>query len=131
MTQTQPLLDTIVSPETQAKFTDAVASLAQSLGVAASHVYGVLVRQAVAHGIYYIVMAAGFATLAAICHRMYRTATAAHERQPSEGALAARVFTTIGTIVAIAIAFALVASATMRLINPEYYAIQEVLSLLR
>lgn len=169
MTQTTPMLDTIVSPETQAKFTDAVASLAQSLGVAASHVYEVLVRQAYAEAIGFLIPAIFCIALVVWMWRIRSRAAASirskrspeaievayqkyRRKYPNESVYTresfdrvfksdhlepisreqttVEVFTGLSGLLFIG-GICLLVPAVMRFINPEYYAIQEVLSLLR
>ena len=123
MTQTQPLLDTIVSPETQARFADAVASLANALGVAASHVYEVLIRQAVSQGVAYAIGAGACAVAAVWIGRL--ASKAVKDKEDYSPPL---VFLTI--VAACGAVFA-ASQCAMHLINPEYYAIKEVMSLLK
>ncbi|QAR52069.1 hypothetical protein BAE_04340 [Bacillus aerophilus] len=101
-----------------------IDKLAAKLGVAAEHVYGVLVKQAVANGISYIVAGVILLLIAAT----YVIIALRLRERFNVAAWAIVAFASILTVWTPLIAgFPLLAEGIKAIINPEYYAIKEIL----
>ena len=108
----------------------AIAVLAQKLGVAAEHVYATLVRQQIVEGI--AAIAAIIAALIGICvvvilgKLCFKLDNEGHEWPVVIiGCIAAVILVfSIGTLV-------ISPSDILKLFNPEYYAIQEIIKMVK
>lgn len=111
--------------------TNYIESMAKGLGVAAEHVYGILVRQQVAEG---ITTTATFITvLAVLVFLLTRSIRGLKnsKRHSEDFYLATTVVTSILTILVFVMTILEVPVAVMRIINPEYYAIMEIAEVIK
>jgi hypothetical protein len=121
------------------KFGNYISELAKQLGVAAEHVYGVLIRQQyteavglfVQSGLYILIWIAIWITIA----KFWKMAKRYNDGNGDEsGLIAMTVVTIIGTI---AFLFCFVdiiddiKLATMKIINPEYYALKDIMDFIQ
>ncbi|UYZ12186.1 hypothetical protein A6764_00040 [Brevibacillus sp. WF146] len=120
------------------KITQYLEQMAAKLGVAAEHVYGVLVRQQLAEGIVWAVGCAvyiGF--LVWLGRKLYAKQAEIRERNASksyfnreddisEGIFA---YNMLGGISGV-LAFALLLYGVMHVVSPEYYAIREIMDVI-
>jgi len=116
------------------KVTQYIDALAAKLGVAAEHVYGVLVRQQVAEGIVDIVVGTLVLTLLAvvlmILYKKYGLPTVEDETDFMFLLLAAAI--PVGLII-LAGSYGIeeLSTGIKQVINPEYYAIREILDAIK
>jgi hypothetical protein len=110
-----------------AKVTQYIDALAAKLDVAAEHVYGVLVRQQVADGVVGLSIFAFF--LALLITSIYLTGRFI-DKDTETAEILATVSAIIGLIVLAEVIF-FVPTDIKQLINPEYYAIREILDAIK
>jgi drug/metabolite transporter (DMT)-like permease len=108
----------------------AIAILAQKLGVAAEHVYTVLIRQQFAEGIYAIIIIA-VAVLGLLLAVIIFKLCFKHGDKGEEG-IAIFLGCTAACIGATAL-FVILSSTgnVLKVVNPEYYAIQEIIKMVK
>ena len=120
-----------MNPELTEKATEYIESIAKSLGVAAEHVYGLLVRQQIAEAISTLVITViaiiALVTALLLVIKAYREFTG---YDPFGYILAIAILSIVTLMVSLVGLFE-GAESVMKLINPEYYAIQEIFDLLR
>ncbi|EMT54778.1 hypothetical protein I532_04200 [Brevibacillus borstelensis AK1] len=104
------------------KLTQYLEQMAAKLGVAAEHVYGVLVRQQVAEGWTYVVLAVGLLLIVLLCG-IASWAT----RNDYENFSANAFITGCGAFLLCLLACG---AGVRHIINPEYYAIREIMEVL-
>jgi TRAP-type C4-dicarboxylate transport system permease small subunit len=116
------------------KVTQYIDALAAKLGVAAEHVYGVLVRQQVADGVVGLSIFAFLLVLLVISiYLAIKFISKSENGEDVEGFIAGAfgfAAIIIGAIVLIQVIF-FVPSDIKQLINPEYYAIREILDAIK
>lgn len=113
--------------ETITKYID---QLAQSLNVASEHVYEALIKQAMVSGIMYIVWASVMFGLVAICYKAIVNAWRRADEDSWYDTGDATIFsipTAFGLAVALIWGLCATEFALTALLNPEYWAIKEVL----
>jgi hypothetical protein len=110
------------------KATEYIDSIAQSLGVAAEHVYGILVRQQIADGVTTLII---FGVLLAVFGTVVGVSLKKANWSEDD------VYCYVALFGGIALAFIFVigcfesAGAIKQLINPEYYAIKEIMDVIK
>ncbi|MGT4651532.1 hypothetical protein [Bacillus cereus] len=105
-----------------------IDKLAAKLGVAAEHVYGVLVKQAVANGVSEIgggLMLIAVAVVVSVI--MFRTIKNSDLDYWDVEWAAVLGLTCLFVVLPVIISYFLMASGIKATINPEYYAIKEIL----
>ncbi len=110
------------------KATEYIETLASSLGVAAEHVYGILVRQQVAEGVTTLIM---FGVVYLVLGIVVGVAV---KKSDFDYECIANYVAVIGCIVLIFVsvfAFVDVGDAIMKVMNPEYYAIKEIMDVIK
>ncbi|NGQ95441.1 hypothetical protein G3578_09775 [Brevibacillus sp. SYP-B805] len=105
------------------KITEYLEQMAVKLGVAAEHVYGVLVRQQLAEGVVAILVAFVFAALAIWLIRLaFRYFD---EWDDLRIVVLAVIVVCFGTVLTAG------GSGILHVVNPEYYAIREIMETIR
>lgn len=118
-----------------------IDTLAAQLGVAAEHVYKVLSAQMFMEGVMSLItIALAVVLLSVLAHttakrwKVYQAIVKANERQTTEGEdivlTIAVTFTILLTVVVVISVFLSGPHAIMKLLNPEYYVIKELLTIL-
>lgn len=110
------------------KATEYIESLASSLGVAAEHVYGILVRQQIAEGITTLII---FGVIYAVLGTIVGIAV---KKSDFRYDFISNYVVILGSVVLVIVsAFAIfeLRGAIMQLINPEYYAIKEIMDVIK
>lgn len=106
---------------------DALNSLAEVLKVPAEHVYGVLVKQQVVVGVGSLIVLIIFAVAFFLSMWGFAKRERSNEYEENLGLLVLAVFSGIGFVVSLVVFFV---SGLSGLLNPEYGAIQDILSVL-
>jgi uncharacterized membrane protein len=112
------------------KLANVIAKLAHELGVAAAHVYGVLVRQAIVEGVQDIVLAVILGTVSTVLIKLAVWMFRKYSDNYDEGWQIGGVFVVIAAVVAVSLAITSLYLGIGELLNPEYYAIKDVLDAL-
>ena len=107
-----------------------VEALATSLQVPAAHVYEILVRQAVVMGITELVWTVGGGIMAYAATRLLRYGFKLYAEK-DDIFIPCFMFGGTGTLIGFLIFGASVTDAIRYLVNPEYYAIKEILQVLQ
>src|SRR5690625_2832396 len=102
------------------KIAEYIETLAAKLGVAAEHVYGVLVRQAFVDGVRGVIFAI---VLAGVSYLMFRITTRVIRSEDEAFA----IFPIAAFVITLVMALVFMYNGIGQLINPEYYAIREIL----
>jgi hypothetical protein len=120
----------------QEKLTQYIEVLAQKLGVAAEHLYGVLVRQAKVEGIIGLILYG--VLIPALLFVSYKVVSMAIKKWDDIYEADLEMPTILGIIFLLAITVIITICGFMdipgdigRLINPEYYAIKELLDVIK
>ena len=124
-----------MSPETVKAIGEALKPLADKLGQGAAHIYEVFVKQQYVTGVAFLIWG-GLALLLAVTaagiglsfYKKWSTLKAEDagwERTETPGTVA--VVTSVATFLLLVVMTGFAASGVMHLLNPEYYAIQDVL----
>ncbi len=108
---------------------NAIAALSQKLGVAAEHVYGVLVKQQIVEGIFSIVAIVLCIIGIFIASKAIRYGFSIYEKHEDTSFLIVTVASTGIAIMLMASAFN--TSGVLKIVNPEYYAIQEITKMVK
>ncbi len=109
----------------QEKIIEYIDALAAKLGVAAEHVYGVLVRQQVVEGIVYtVVTAILLLTSIAMCKELVKQILNSEDFSGKEIIFGFALILT-GVIVVATVTF--LPDQILKIYNPEYYAIKTIL----
>jgi hypothetical protein len=109
------------------KVTEYIDAMAAKLGVAAEHVYGILVKQQIAEGItYVIVMPLILAVLAFVLTKLIKSLKS-YEGYDPEGYIAGIAISGLALLIVFVVAIFVVPEAILKISNPEYYAIRELL----
>lgn len=110
-----------------------IEELAQSLRVAAEHVYGLLVRQQVISGIVTVVsiLLAGVVLVAVFSKLLKRQKEVSEEGYDTTEHEFAIVFLGIVLAVVIVVSIIIVPSSVNQIFNPEYYAIKEIMDVFK
>jgi len=113
-----------------------VESIAQSLGVAASHVYEVMLRQTIVEGIVYsalCIVAIGLLTFgwAKGIRRLRRNWDDIMDSDLAPLSVLLILFTGIGSAIAVVVSFVNLPEYVMKVVNPQYYVIREILSIFK
>jgi hypothetical protein len=106
------------------KATEYIDSIATKLGVAAEHVYELLIKQAIINGVRDLVMFVVLSVVAFFLGKLTLRASKSFDYDmvaPIIGATA---------IIALVMAIACLYAGVGELINPEYYAIKEILDVI-
>lgn len=112
-----------------------VETTANALGIAAEHVYEILVRQMVIEGVVWTIMGVLSVVAAIILLRLFmkafQEADAVEAKHDSAGQPIARciIYGILGLVMGIAAliaVFSMIPESLMKLGNPEYYAIKEL-----
>jgi hypothetical protein len=112
------------------KITQYLEQMAAKLGVAAEHVYGVLVRQQLAEGIVFIVGGLVYLVFFAFMVRwLYGKYIETKHDYGSDWDIAFMLFSAFGGLASVG-AFLCVLLGTMQALNPEYYAIREIMDVI-
>lgn len=117
--------DKIVDKATQ--YIDAIAS---KLGVASEHVYGLLVKQAIVSGVLDLIFGVALIIATYVLVRM-SIWLATSEKAYDNDLEPYGVFTGIGALVALIFGIVCMYSGVGELINPEYYAIKEIMDVFK
>ncbi len=107
----------------------AIAVLSQKLGVAAEHVYGVLVRQQVAEGIFSLVAIALCIIGIFIASKFAKYGLSIYEKHEDTAFLIV-IIAGAGIIIMLS-ASIFNTSGVLKIVNPEYYAIQEITKMVK
>jgi chromate transport protein ChrA len=118
------------------KFGNYINELAKQLGVAATHVYGVLVRQQYVEALSALITDAVYVAililLCVIFSKMWKRALRAKDNGDSAFAMSfISFFFTAGMIVAIIFLLADIKNSLTRLLNPEYYALKDIMNFIQ
>ena len=107
-----------------------IDELAQSLGVAADHVYGLLVKQQIADGIVTII---AFIATGAVLVTVFYIAVKREDFRKSELTVTWFIGIASGMILFVTLLAGAVeiTGAVKQLINPEYYAIKEIMDVFK
>ena len=110
------------------KATEYIETLASSLGVAAEHVYGILVRQQVAEGVTTLIMFGVIYLILGII-----LVVSAKKSDFTYDCLAnyIAVIAVILMVFAAVIGLLTLGGAIMKVMNPEYYAIKEIMDVIK
>jgi Na+-driven multidrug efflux pump len=108
----------------------AIATLAQKLGVAAEHVYATLIRQQVTEGIYSIVVISLCIIGLLFVVKLIKFGLKASRDGEEEASIFIWIISLVLALIALCILFTF-SSDVMKLFNPEYYAIQEVIEMIK
>ncbi|WP_188069031.1 hypothetical protein [Brevibacillus brevis] len=112
------------------KMTEYIEQMAAKLGVAAEHVYGVLLTQMVAEGVVYIIGSLIYLVFFAVLVRwMYSKHVETRNNYESDWGIAFPLFSIFGGVVAIA-ALMMAFTGLLYVMNPEYYAIREIMNVI-
>jgi hypothetical protein len=112
------------------KIAQYLEQMAVKLGVAAEHVYGVLVRQQFAEGAAFIVGGLVYLIFFAFMVRwLYGKYIETKHDYKSDWDVAYVLFSLFGGLAAVGALFC-VLLGTMRTLNPEYYAIREIMDVI-
>jgi hypothetical protein len=110
----------------------AIATLAEKLGVATEHVYNVLVRQQFYEGIFALiaVLLSIIATL--FLFKLFKIGLKLRDEKNEITGIGASycVLSVISVSIAVSICFQY-ASGIVKIVNPEYYAIQQILQMVK
>jgi len=106
-------------------------ALSEKLGVAAGHLWGVLVRQGIAEGVQWLIWALCFGALFLVALWWFKKSYAAVKEcnWNDDGAGFSTVFSFLALIGTTIGFFANLSDALMRFVNPEYFALQKILEL--
>ena len=111
------------------KATEYIETLASSMGVAAEHVYGVLVRQQFAEGITLTVLLPVILVVLGLILRF--CIKKQNENYNDDGYMVATVLLGIFTGLLLVVSLFVIPESIMKMINPEYYAIKEIMDVLK
>lgn len=106
----------------------AVVEIAKGLGVAAEHVYGVLVRQQITFGI--ALMVGGAIFTAAILWFMFKHAARWFKQGNSNQFEVGVLIVVLTAILTVVFIFAFL-QGFMRVFNPEYYAMRDIVEMVQ
>lgn len=112
------------------KATEYIESLASSLGVAAEHVYGILVKQQYVTGIADAIFAVIFAIVVTICYKVGKWLATSEMAYRKDWEWLTFIPVLIGVFAIVFMCVSLY-SAIGHLVNPEYYAIKEIMDVLK
>lgn len=108
-----------------------IESMAKSLGVAAEHVYGILVKQQVAEGIATIaLMPLALIILSVILTKLVK-ALKKYDGWDNTHIMIPTVLVACVLGVASIVALVMIPGGLMKIMNPEYYAIQEIMDVIK
>lgn len=115
------------------KVTEYIDAIAQGLGVAASHVYEVMVRQTVISGAVGSVVMVGLCVLVAVVSAIVVRKIDWSKKDRYGGMTEAQeniiiIISSVSFVTVIA-AVLILPGAIMRVLNPEYYVIKEILAI--
>ena len=122
-------MDTTMVQQIGAQVTGAIATLADKLQAPAEHVYGILVRQSMLDGFTSMIWVVAMMLLCAVCTAVGVKSHRSESMDFEGKAVAISIFSTLA-ICFLIIGIACATSAVRHIINPEYYAIQNILSVL-
>lgn len=124
--QDQPLLNNLLSEDIQNKIIAGISTLAEKLGVAASHVYEVLVRQAFYEGLTASILI-GVLLLGLLCLGLFFWFYVTPKIESDDNRIAANVFFVMALAFGLGISGYHLNQNLVKIFNPEYYAIKTIL----
>ena len=107
-----------------------IDAIAAKMGVAAEHVYGILVRQQLAEGIAYSLLTTLAVIVFAVAYTKLFKAYRKCDGYGDEAFIYALIFGGILGLVIVITWFFVFPNGIMKIVNPEYYAIKEILNAL-